>query len=267
MRHGKNLADAALLHPLTVDDRLIVAAGGRAELVLFAEGRRYALDGPGTALVRQAELRPVSGKPPAALKSIALPRLGEQPVPARVLGLVVRGGPDEITGPRHPVPNGSVRALTPLKWDGPVEGTELELRVRDSQGVVEKVSLPVAAREYRLPDQRLKPGEYYVWSITSISENGDVLRGATAVVRLLSDEDRQRLAAVESALRAEMKGQPDDSAPALLMARAYEGLGLFDDALDLYRKALAARPKDPGLQAAVRRLAGEPRTGTGVPKG
>lgn len=258
---GQPSQRGTLLFPLQAGDIVTVRPGGSAELVLFENGARYALPAGTAARVEAARVRTRSGPAPKPLRSVSLDfvrPLGRPPRPVspRLLGVLVRDVGDPTLGPRQPAPNGAVRAgPVSLHWAGPVEGEQLRLQIRDEQQAVHRAELPASAREYRVPDGVLRPGEYYVWSVTAVhaGESGPRCR---ALLRMLSPGERTALDRVEQETTAARAAAPDDTAPPLLLAQVYEQYGLFAEARAAYQNVLRLRPGDEGVQAALKRLAG-----------
>lgn len=249
---------ATLLTPLHVGDLITVPAGGAAEAVFFKGGKRFGMAGDSTGKVTEAALVAVKGAAPRALPPLALNLPGVR-AGSRTLGAVVRAeGDDPQLGPSRPAPAGGIRDFpVTLHWSGPVEGTSLEVRVKNgAEETVRKAEVPATAREYRLPAETLKRGETYTWTVTAISADGTRGKSCGAGLRVLREEERTALEALERSTDAAAKAEPENPAPVLLRARAYEELGLRDEALDAYRRVLQLHPEDEGLRAAVKRLSG-----------
>lgn len=235
-------------------------SGGSAEVVLFRTGARFLLSGASTARVEPAGLQPGSGSAPKPL-----PRLGPDLVrrintPARrispaILGVLVRGTEDPVLGPRGPSPNGAVRAEpVTLRWAGPVEADQQHLVISNGMHTVHQAELPPAAREFRVPRGILRPGHEYVWSVTAVRD-GVSGRQCRALLRILLPAERAEVARWEREAAAARSSAPDSPSYLLLLAEAYERLGLVDDARSAYEKVLRLRPDDAGVQAALQHLA------------
>jgi hypothetical protein len=250
---------ASLLYQLQQGDLLRVRDGGSAEVVLFQNGARFSLSGSGTARVGLTDLKPGSGSAPKALQRLSPTLVKRMNTPARAvsprfLGILVRDLGDPVLGPRNPSPNGAARgAPVTLRWSGPVEGEALRLQISDGKRSVHRVDLPSTAREYRVSPGILRPGEYYVWSVTAI-QGGESGPRCRALLRLLPSTENRELEHMEQEAAAARASSPDNPAIPLLLAQLYERLALFDDARAAYQEVLRLRPEDPGVLAAVKRL-------------
>lgn len=88
------------------------------------------------------------------------------------------------------------------------------------------------------------------------SPRGDTTGGvsaSTAAAPAAADAERQaglaQIAAMVDKLAQRLKDQPDDAQGWVMLARSYNVLGRFDDAVPAYRRAMALNPKDAGLLA------------------
>jgi hypothetical protein len=261
-----------LLFPLYQGDLLRVGAGGSAEVVLFQNGARFRLSGASTARVGPSELKATSGAAPQALarlSSVFAKRLSApaRTISPRFLGVLVRDPGDPTVGPRNPLPNGCVPGEpVPLSWDGPIEGDGQRLEISDGKHVVYGSWLPPNARGYRLPAGILRPGEYYVWSITALSESvseglkgveiGRGVAGARCrgLLRLLPTDEQAELDRLVQENTAARRSPSDIPTSQLLMAQIYERFGMFDEARFNYEEVLKLRPDDPGVKAALKHV-------------
>lgn len=251
-----------LLFPLQTGDVISVAAGGAAEVVLFAGGARYSVPAGSKVRVEGASLKGVSGPAPRALKAVAsLPSAGAKPS-GKILGLVVRdNGKEETLGPRQPAPNGAVREeRVVLRWFGPVEAKEQELRVQtadDDPKTVFTTTLPEKVREFLLPTGKVEPGKFYMWTVSGISDSGDTHGKCSALLRILPPAERTALDQVEREAEAALKAEPRNPVPYLLRAQTYEQVGMFSEAKRDYEAALKLRPNDEGIRSALKNLSGK----------
>jgi hypothetical protein len=224
-----------LLFQLQAGDVLNVRNGGQAELVLFENGHRFLLDGPSAARVEAGGLKPASGAAPRALKSLSpvLTRQINRPartISPRFLGVLVRDPGDPTVGPRNPQPNGAVRgAPVVLRWAGPVEGESLHLQISDGERIVHTSELLPTTREYQVPAGVLQPGQYYVWSVTAMTNSVSSAR-CRALLRLLTPAEQAALDRLEQDVRTARAAAPANPADLLLLAQAYEQLGIFEAA-------------------------------------
>jgi hypothetical protein len=263
VQRGKQPAVAGtLLFQLDKGDVLTLRAGGSAQVVLFKDGARFALSEGSSARVAADGLEPLGGPKPqsmAGLSSTFVHRMNAptRQVSPRILGVLVRETGNETLGPRRPSPNGAVRAKpVVLHWAGPVEGEVLRLVISDGEKAVHRAELPPSAREFPVPDTLLKPGEFYVWSVTAV-HGGDTGPKCRALVRVLLPEERSEIERLEKESAEARAAAPDDPAPLLLLAQVYERLGMYDEALTTYESARRLRPDDTGVRDAVKRLSGE----------
>jgi hypothetical protein len=258
-RSSEPVRKASLLFPLHEGDVLRVGNDGSAEVVLFQNGARLLLSGPGAARVGPTGVKSASGTAARPLRSLSPLLTKQMNTPARAvsprfLGVLVRDPGDANLGPRNPSPNGAVRgAPVILRWAGPVEGDTLRLLIIDGENTVHQEELQPNAREYQVPAGVLRPGQYYVWSVTAVNGGGSGAH-CRALLRLLSPAEQAALDRLEREAKAARTAETDDPAGTLLLAQAYEQLGLFEDARAAYQEVLRLRPDDPGVQAALKHL-------------
>lgn len=263
LRAGQPSRRGTLLSPLLALDRLVVPAGGSAEVVLFRNGVRFVLVGPSAARVEPRALQRYSGAAPKPLPAIGQPFIRQmsapfRPASARILGVLVRSAPEGDVGPRAPSPNGAVRdPSVTLHWAGPIEGEQLRVRISTEEQTIYRSELAPTARELKLPPGTLKPGVPYLWSVTAVTD-GERGHECRAVVRLLLPRERADLEAMEREAAAARRQDAGDPAPLLLLGQAYERLDLRDDARAAYESVLRLRPGDEGVRAALARLASRP---------
>jgi hypothetical protein len=258
-RGGEAARKGTLLYQLRQGDLLKVRGGGSAEVVLFRNGARFVLSGAASARVGDGDLKPVSGAAPRALKSLSsrfAKRINSPggSVSPRFLGVLVREKGDPDLGPRDPSPSGAIRGVPVLlRWKGPVEGESLRVQISDGEQVVHRKELPPTAREYQVDPGILRRGEYYVWSVTAVSQGESGAR-CRAMLRLLSPDEQAELEQLEREAAEARGASPDSPASTLILAQVYERLGLFDSARAAYQEAERIRPGDAGVQAALKRL-------------
>ena len=113
----------------------------------------------------------------------------------------------------------------------------------------------LAVFEFTVPAGLLKPGEFYVWSVTALN-GGDAGTKCRALVRVLLADERAEVERLEKETADAGAAAPDNPAPTLLLAQVYERLGMYDDALAAYEAARKLRPDDPGIQSALKHLTG-----------
>jgi hypothetical protein len=251
------------------EDVVRVGAGGRAEILLFQSGARFALGANSAVRVMPAQLRRLAGPEPRPLGQARQPFAGprasslpRRPVPQRLLGFVVRQGGEELLGPRHPQPHGAVRGGEPeakpsvavtLRWEGPIEGDSLRLQINDDERTLFRTVLPPTTREFSLPKGVLRPGRWYAWRVMAI-QDGSSRQECSALLRLLLPEERATLERLEREAAQARAAEPVHPAPLLLLAQCYEGWGMFADARAAYHAVRRLRPDDAGVAAALQRL-------------
>jgi hypothetical protein len=283
-RRGQGARKGALLFPLQAGDLLRLASGSAAELVLYANGARFALVGPAAAQVETTRLQSRSGTSPQARRPLSLEfvqRLNHpvSPPKARILavhGLILRGT-DNGLGPRRPEPSATVRgAPVTLRWAGPIHGEQLHLQITDGRQTVHAADLPPTARDYPVPAGVLQPGDDYVWFVTAV-QDGQSRQSCGALLRVLSPAGRAELERLERELGIAAPGVPaappspppptpsdrstteaGETVPSLLLLGAvYERLGMRAEARWAYVQVQRARPGDAGIAAALRRVASD----------
>jgi tetratricopeptide repeat protein len=268
-RAGQPVQKGTLLFQLRRGDLLKVQEGGSAEVVLFQNGARYRLSGAATARVELADLKAASGTAPHPLHSLSPTftrrmQTGSRPVSPRFLGVLVRDPGDPTQGPRNPSPNGALPAPpVTLRWDGPIGGDSLRVQISDGEQTIHRAELPPTERAYQVPNGILRPGQYYVWSVTTL-HGGDAGARCRALLRILAPDEQKELNRLKQETAAARAAAPDNPASLLLLAQAYERFGLFDAARTTYQEVLRVRPEEPGVRAALQQLRAAPG-GAGSP--
>jgi hypothetical protein len=232
-----------LLDRLPAGAVLTVGPGSRLAIA-FTSGRRWIL-GAGARVTlgaadlagRTGDVRALPPVPPLRLAPIAREnRPGPRAGAVRIRGLAI--------GDLYPRQCAAVPAEETVLLFAPVPGaTRYRIAVRDRQGrsvfAAEAPAPPVA-----VPAGTLLPGRRYSWSVTTVDLPGGIARGEGEILTLGEEDARARREA-----RAVLAAEGADALP--LLAEIDRGRGLFREARQELREALAARPGDPALQEAL----------------
>lgn len=128
------------------------------------------------------------------------------------------------------VPEGPVT----LSWKAVDGATDYRVTLRDEGGNdFWESEVKSTSATYSGPP-RLAMGKSYRWSVTAL-EKGDVLSSASAMLRVVSAEESQRIAELRAGLPAENEGH-------LLLGMLYEELNMPAQALAEYQKLPAPAP-------------------------
>jgi hypothetical protein len=229
-----------------VGARLELGAQSRGVLVL-AGGRRFALGPNARATVADDRLTATSG-PVTELASLpTLPRLTalDESRPAGPPGAVrLRGAVISGVRPSHAV------VLNPpltLRFD-PVAGASRYAVEVENQAGRRIFAAETPKPEQAVPPGVLEPGASYYWVVRTLDKAGGEARGTGQFRTLSLDEVAQR-----DALRRSLASEGDAGGVALL-AEIDRRLGLYQEALEGFRAALAGTPADPAIQRAIRWL-------------
>jgi hypothetical protein len=237
---------------MAIGATLAVGPGSRAEIVL-AGGQRFELGPKARATIAATQLASASGPITKLPPLPALPRiaaLDESRPKGPPGGVRLRAAAISGLRPFHTV---TLADRTTIRFN-PVDGAsryavEIENHAGQRIFVAESTTAGVV-----VPAGVLEPGATYYWTVQTLDRIGAAARGASEF-RTLSAADAQARQTLRRSL--ETGAAPEDVA---LLAEIDRRLGLYQDALDGFRAALAARPDDLVIQQAVRRLeeAGEP---------
>ena len=217
----------------------------RAVLVL-ARGRRFELGAQARVNVHADQLGSRSG-PVRELPSLpALPPLValDAKAPKALGGVRLRS-----TGATGLSPSGSsaLAVRTTLRFT-PVEGAATyRIEVEDEQGRV-VFGVQTTSAEVSIPADVLRPGTSYYWTVRTLDRAGPQARGAAGFTTLRHDEAQAR-----EDLKRQLHEEGGASSLALLAAIDRQ-LGLYEEALDGFRAALARAPNDEALKDAVNEL-------------
>ena len=217
---------------------------GAAQILLNADGTRYALASGEKYKVTTNAVTSITGNPPVKLAKIGKTLSAHST--GRTGGVLLRGGRDFHPAPLGAVPNGAVK----LTWAWDCEQRqELKIVRRDGKEEVLTTPLGAAVREFNLPVGKLRPGVWYTWTVRADEDHT-----CGGPIRIETREDAGSIAAMEQDADALRRDSPDDPTPDLLRAEGYVEFGLFDKARDAYAAALKLRPDDDGIKNALQQI-------------
>ena len=229
---------------IPVGTTLEVGPGARAEIVL-AGGQRFEFGPKARATITARQLTSTSG-PITELPSVpALPgivALDQSRPKGGPGGVRVRG--TLITGLR-PFQTVTLAERTTIRFNPVAGASRYAVEIENDAGrriFVAGSTTP----EVVVPAGVLAPETSYYWTVQTLDKFGGAARG-TSEFTTLSAED----ALVRRALRRSLEA---DGGGLALLAEIDRRLGLYDEALDGFRAALAKSPDDVAVQQAVRRL-------------
>jgi hypothetical protein len=253
VKRGPSSQAGTSLTPVRAGDRLSVAAGSSAEVVLYRPGKRYRLSSGAAVTVESAGLRARSGAAPRELKFVAQP-LPPLSAATSQLGLVIRTldeRPVRLLTPR----GGLLQSPVVLTWQHDSATKKLLLRLRDGRGeVIHKREFAEREQSYALPDGLLRPGEVYQWSVIGFGDGGEATGGDTAVLRVLLPGEAQALERLERLAEEELAASPPDPTLLLALAHACERYWLLEQAEAAYDRAARLVPTDEAVRKALARL-------------
>ncbi len=238
----------------------VETAAASSLTLAFANGERHEMGASATATLGASGLAASTGPVKALAPIPPLPRtpgLAPEARPgARNAAVRIRG--HRITGL---YPRGEATVL-PDEADlrfAPVPGaTSYRVEVENEGGVV-VFQAEVGAPSARVSPGVLQPGTRYLWMVRTLRSSGSPARGE-AEFSTLAIGVVERRAAVRQAL-----AQTDSASALALLAEIDRELGLFREARDSFRDALARAPGDDALRNALERVeatlaepAGEP---------
>ncbi len=237
-------ARAQRFDALPVGAILEVGPDARAEIVL-AGGQRFELGPKARATIAAKRLTSTSG-PITELPSLpALPSivaLDDSRPKGGLGGVRLRG--TLISGLR-PFQSVTLPERTTIRFN-PVDGaSRYSVEIENTAGrrifVVEST-----ASEVVVPAGVLEPGATYFVTVLTLDKVGAAARGTSEFTTLTANDSR-----VREALRQSLEAGGGDLA---LLAEIDRRLGLYEEALDGFRAALAKTPEDVVVQQAIQRL-------------
>ena len=258
-RNGKTLKEKA--HSLTViyeSDILSLAKEAKCQVVLSA-GTRFMLASGSRIKFISGQAQRLQGTPPKLMSPIGKNLASysselKDSLRGRLGGIVLRGNQSEI-GLRDPITAGVVKSKgTILSWLGEAKG-DIVLHLKESgsgEDILVK-TLKHRTRSFQIPEGLLKPGVWYDWRVAAENSKDDS-EVCGASIRVQAPEDAAKKAQLEKEAKSAMKENPKDPAPHLLLAMAYEALGLFHEAGVEYDNAQQLDPDDKSIEAALTRL-------------
>jgi hypothetical protein len=155
-------------------------------------------------------------------------------------------GPDR--GPRQawllregevPYPGDGVVVLT---WQGDSGGKDQYLEIVEGHSAIvfPLRKLPRGVRRYPLPKDLLKPGRLYQWSISLQDSIGTWQGTKSALLWLRSPK--------------EQAGEEHDLGQQVVLATAYERIGLLEEAERISKHLVELEPTNTALQASLKRV-------------
>jgi hypothetical protein len=223
----------------------------RAEIVL-AGGQRFELGAKARGTIAEKHLTSTSG-PVKELPSLPpLPRmaaLDESRPKGPAGGVRLRGGTVSGLQPSHIV---TLAEGTRLRFLPVAGASRYAVEIQDDAGR-RIFSVESTVSEVVVPAGVLAAGGAYYWTVQTLDKVGGAARGATEF-RTLSAED----ARIREAVLRTLEG--DGNGGLALRAEIDRRLGLYEEALNGFRAALARTPEDRSIQEALRRLAQMPES-------
>lgn len=251
IKHGGKvvIAKAQTLDTVREGDIVEVSKHASVQVLLTAERQKYLLMEGSRTQVGRNGLKSLTGTPPRRLAKIGKTLAGSLSY-RRTAATLVRGD-DDGRGPEHPRPVGAVESKqVTLHWDGMTEGAlTLLIQEWESTRTVCREALAEDVHEYPVPEGKLKPGVWYIWSVTDSDE-----QACESKIRLVAASDAAMIVALEREAAEARQAAPNDPTADVLLAEAYEALGRFDKAKAHYTTAHRICPNDLGLKKACKRL-------------
>jgi hypothetical protein len=241
-RNGENKQEEAkTAQSVRSGDILHVRKGAQAELLLDANGSRWALAAESRVRVESDKVPKLSGSAPQPLAKVGATLTRGAREGERVAATTLRGN----RGGAKPV--GWTRAVPPkLEWET-LEGTELTVVVQQGGRIVwESGLLRDGTTECEVPMGVLKPGIWYAWCAKTREDTETHTCGGS--FRVQAPDDEKVLAKMVLEANALRFTQPKDPTPDLLLSQAYAGLGRYAEALAACDAAQKRRTDDKGLQ-------------------
>lgn len=246
VRSGQKPHAAQVLEWLPLGARLETSGEGRLRLVMRS-GRRYELAGRARAVVGSDALRSASGaRELAALPAWPAELLAPSPGSgANAAAVRIRSNDLAILSPRAA---GWALAGQDLevRFERPPSATSCDLEIQDRDGSPVGRREPTDGDRVRVPAGALRAGESYECVVTCRRGLGPAARGAAGFRTLSPESARGR----DELLAAADQGDADAALFGVALERE---LDQTEQARTRLRAALAQRPEDASLQAALAR--------------
>lgn len=237
---------ARAAEPVRMGEELRVGPGGRATLFYFEGGRRWSLSPGSRVRLERGGPRRLAGPAPTPLPAfsasgqvIAASSVGAS---RRTLAPRMRAGDPELA------PAGAIRpGPVVLTWRTVGQPDRVDVRTEDDQGTVRwRLRLPGDATTVTLPESATPEGQWVRVILGQVRQDEVLALGRTTIRRMTAAEGATLRNAEAEVARL---GAGDRLTLALLQADLYEAAELVNDAIAALDRALALRPKDPGLLA------------------
>lgn len=257
LQRSSDTRDAYTTQPVRINDIVQVAANSRAELVYQATGARYRLLPASSTKVGAARPARVSGPAPQEAGIVRFGGTSGGIGATSSLGLLQRNVIFHREGKLSPF--GSVEpGEIALVWGTPLRSAVTVRIIETTDGVAKRTvmhsDLPTDPGTFKIDGRRLLPGRWYLWSVQEKGKDPDS-PVRSAWIRLRADGDAATLAQLKQGTEAaEKQARAGDTAELVLIGEAYERLGRFDLARDIYTTALQASPQDLALKQMLARI-------------
>jgi hypothetical protein len=183
----------------------------------------------------------------ARLSRQTLARVREAESGAGAGAAIRRAGPPPAEARVTPLSGASVMTDRPgFTWPPFEKAQDYLVELKADSGLLWKATAREPTLAYPAGEKPLRQGEQYAWTVKTRLPGGDerhvVDEGRFTV---LPEGDREALAPVRELAHS------DDPEDLLLAAVAYEGHGVYDEALKAFEKLAARQPKVPRYQLAL----------------
>jgi hypothetical protein len=216
-------------------------------VLVLARGKRFALGSKARVIVHADRLASMSG-PVRELPALpALPRLValDAQAPKALGGVRLRSS---VVAGLSPSNAAAFATRTTLRFAAVSGAGSYRVEIEDEKGRV-IFGVQTTSVEVPIPPDVLRAGAAYYWTVRTIDSTGPQARGSAAFTTVRNDDARAR-----EELKRQLEEEGGVSSLALLAA-IDRHLGLYAEALEGFRAALALAPDDAALREAVSELA------------
>ena len=253
---GKTWKPIEILTELSAGDQLTLENKSSVKVIFYNPPHRETLTGPCKVQISSNNCSLIQGSPGLVKTSTAYKGVRAlksiKSSSQNFAGVEIRNEPDVVN---LLSPRGKVASLNPrFEWKPVVKAQEYLLTLEDLDGktIWNQTTSDVQA-QYPDSSPPLKPGKSYFWNVRAAKDKKIIARGS-ASFKLISGEVYENLKLLKEQTGSEVKENPNDPEPYVVLLTFYMENQLLDEAIDTCEQLLKMKPGDGNVRELMSRL-------------
>lgn len=253
---GKTWKPVEILTELSDGDQLQLENKSSVKVIFYKPPHRETLTGPCRIQIASNNCSLIQGSPDLVKTSSAYK--GIQALKSiksssqNFAGVEIRNEPDVVN---LLSPRGKIAGLKPrFQWKPVEKAQEYLLALEDLDG---KTILTQTTSNTKIPypdsSPPLEPGKSYFWNVRATKDKKIIARGS-ASFKLISGEVYENLKLLKEQTDIEIKENPNDPEPYVVLLTFYMENQLLDEAIDTCEQLLKMKPGDGNVRELMKRL-------------